>query len=70
MITMEAMSEQSVRWLSPSDRCDRCGARGYVVAVFDGGHLVFCAHHGRLYAESLAAAAVLVHDETDQLLAA
>ncbi len=67
---METLSAQTVRWLTPSDRCDRCGARGYVVAVFDGGHLIFCVHHGRLYSEALEAKAVLVHDESDQLLAA
>jgi hypothetical protein len=56
-------------WLSPADRCDRCGARGYVLALLRGGELVFCAHHGRQYAEGLAATAVLVYDESDQLQA-
>jgi hypothetical protein len=70
MITMETTSAQAVRWLTPSDRCDRCGAQAYVVAVFDGGHLVFCVHHGRQYSAALEASAVLVHDESDQLLAA
>ncbi len=67
---METMSALDVRWLLPSDRCDRCGAQAYVVAVFDGGHLVFCVHHGRQYAAALQATAILVHDESDQLLAA
>ena len=28
-------------------RCDRCGARGYVVAEKDTLMLVFCNHHGQ-----------------------
>jgi len=50
--------------LTEADRCDRCGARAYVVAVFDAGPLSFCAHHGRQYSGALATAAVLVYDES------
>jgi hypothetical protein len=42
--------------LTAADRCDRCGARAYVSAVQPGGaELLFCKHHGRLYAPSLQA---------------
>jgi len=51
--------------LSDADRCDRCGARAYVVAMFDAGQLAFCAHHGRQYSAALATAAALVLDESD-----
>lgn len=55
--------------LSAADRCDRCGAQAYVRAVLAGGHdLLFCAHHGRQYADSLRAAQAEIHDETDKLL--
>jgi hypothetical protein len=57
------------RWLTMADRCDRCGAAGYVLAVFPTGDLVFCAHHGRKYLPRLASTAILVQDETDRLLA-
>jgi hypothetical protein len=63
MITMSTLATEP-RLLSETDRCDRCGARAYVVAVFDAGHLAFCAHHGRQYSHALAATAVLVHDES------
>lgn len=36
--------------------CDKCGARAMVHAVAPGGRdLVFCGHHGRLYADGLRA---------------
>jgi hypothetical protein len=42
--------------LTAADRCDRCGARAYVMAVQPGGaELLFCKHHGRLYASGLQA---------------
>jgi hypothetical protein len=40
--------------LNAADRCDRCGARATVKAVQPGGaELLFCKHHGRLYAPGL-----------------
>jgi hypothetical protein len=55
--------------LTAADRCDRCGAQAYVRAVLaGGGELLFCAHHGRKYAENLRAAGAEIHDETDRLL--
>jgi hypothetical protein len=40
--------------LNALDRCDRCGAQAYVRAVLlNGGELMFCAHHGKEYAEKL-----------------
>jgi ribosomal protein L37E len=49
--------------LSPTDRCDRCGARAYVIAVLpDGGQLCFCAHHGREHAERLREIAASIDD--------
>jgi hypothetical protein len=70
MTTMNTQPLADVRFLSPTDRCDRCGAAGYVLAVLLAADLVFCAHHGREYAERLAQAAVLVVDESHQLQAA
>lgn len=55
--------------LTAADRCDRCGAQAYVHAALPGGgELLFCAHHGRKYAEQLRAAGAEIHDETDRLL--
>jgi hypothetical protein len=70
MITMSDLPTPSGRFLSPADRCDRCGAAAYVMAVLTTGNLLFCAHHGRRYAGTLATTAMLVIDESQQLLAA
>jgi hypothetical protein len=67
---MSSQPTERGRFLSPVDRCDRCGAAAYVLAVLTTGDLRFCAHHGRRYAAPLAAAALLVIDESQQLLAA
>ncbi|HET7408362.1 MAG TPA: hypothetical protein VFJ21_14660 [Mycobacteriales bacterium] len=50
--------------LTPADRCDRCGAQAFVRAVLPGGgDLLFCAHHGRRFADRLRAVAVELHDD-------
>ncbi len=67
-----AMTEQVLLESTPLnalDRCDRCGAQAYVRAVLaTGGELMFCAHHGKEYAEKLAAIAVKIQDETERLV--
>jgi hypothetical protein len=66
------MSEQVLLETTPLnalDRCDRCGAQAYVRAqLASGGELMFCAHHGKEYAEKLAAIAVKIQDETNRLV--
>ena len=51
------MTEQVILESTPLnalDRCDRCGAQAYVRATLaTGGELMFCAHHGKEYAEKL-----------------
>jgi len=55
--------------LNALDRCDRCGAQAYVRAVLvTGGELMFCAHHGKEYAEKLKELAVKIQDESDKLV--
>ncbi|WP_194920416.1 DUF7455 domain-containing protein [Catenulispora rubra] len=53
--------------LKASDRCDRCGAAAYVRVVLGGGELLFCAHHGKKYQESLSKVAIEIHDFSDKL---
>lgn len=48
--------------LTALDRCDRCGAQAFVRAVLTSGDLLFCAHHGRAYADVLAEKALVVED--------
>ena len=51
------------------DRCDRCGAQAYVRATLaTGGELMFCAHHGKEYAEKLKTVAVAIQDESERLV--
>lgn len=65
------MSEQVILESTPLnalDRCDRCGAQAYVRAtMLNGGELLFCAHHGKEYAEKLKTVAVSIHDESQRL---
>ncbi|HEX6195272.1 MAG TPA: hypothetical protein VFZ37_05145 [Jiangellaceae bacterium] len=67
---MKSSTSSGRRRLTAADRCDRCGARGYVLAVLAAGEPVLCGHHGRQFATTLAEAALVVHDESDQILAA
>ena len=55
--------------LNALDRCDRCGAQAYVRAtLLTGGELMFCAHHGKEYAEKLKTVAAKIQDETQKLV--
>ena len=69
--TESAMTEQVILESTPLnalDRCDRCGAQAYVRATLvTGGELMFCAHHGKAYAEKLKAVALNIQDETEKL---
>jgi len=63
----EQLMLQSVP-LNALDRCDRCGAQAYVRAVLlNGGELMFCAHHGKEYAEKLKTGAAKIIDESEKL---
>jgi hypothetical protein len=67
ILAVDPAPAPTTRPLTADDRCDRCWARGYVLATFAGGELVFCAHHGRQYAGALAASAQAVQNESDQV---
>ena len=66
------MTEQVILESTPLnalDRCDRCGAQAYVRAtLLTGGELLFCAHHGKEYAEKLKTVAAKTHDESAKLV--
>jgi 4-hydroxyphenylpyruvate dioxygenase-like putative hemolysin len=54
--------------INAMDRCDRCGAQAYVRVLFNSRQeLLFCAHHYRQHAPTLAKFAVNVQDETHRL---
>jgi ribosomal protein L37E len=54
--------------LNSLDRCDRCGAQAYVRAILiSGGQLLFCAHHGKTYAQRLRSVEATIQDESEKL---
>lgn len=62
-----ALAKTPATALTPADRCDRCGAQAYLRVLLPSGELLFCAHHGRKYADGLQRVAVKIQDETDKL---
>lgn len=56
--------------LTRADRCDRCGAQAFYRAVLATGELLFCAHHGRAYAQRLSEVALELQDGTAGINAA
>jgi hypothetical protein len=67
-----AMTEQVILESTPLNALDRlrsiCSAQAYVRAtLLSGGELLFCAHHGKEYAEKLSAVAAKIQDETEKL---
>jgi hypothetical protein len=60
----------TVRPLTATDRCDRCGAQAYVRAVMtSGSELLFCAHHWHDNEDRLREVSAAIHDERDRLAA-
>lgn len=58
------------RPLNHSDRCDRCGARAYMIAVInipESSPLLFCVHHGRKSMDGLVLAGFIIFDQSEQL---
>jgi hypothetical protein len=53
--------------LTGLDRCDSCGAQAYIRAELATGELLFCAHHGARFKESMADKVLSWHDETSRL---
>ena len=54
--------------LSKQDRCDRCGSEAFYLAIKDDRHpLLFCAHHGRMFFDSLVAQGWEILDETHRI---
>lgn len=66
---MNMKTTTELTWLTAIDRCDRCGAQAYVLAVMEGGsELLFCAHHAHEHLDKLREVAVTIHDETHRLV--
>ena len=63
------MTEQVILESTPLNALDRCGAQAYVRAILlNGGELMFCAHHGKEYAEKLKTVAAKIQDESEKLV--
>lgn len=66
---------ETVEWvLTANDRCDSCGAQGYVKVTGVTGDLVFCSHHYNEIMDSptgydkMMAFAYNILDERDRLI--
>lgn len=64
MVTMEATDE---RVITSSDRCDKCSAQAYFLAVFDSGELYFCRHHFLKNEDAIREFAYHIVDESEIL---
>lgn len=61
-MTVEAGTE-TVQLFTSKDRCDRCGAQAKTMALFVGGILLFCGHHGKEYRAGLEASGAEIVEE-------
>jgi len=51
---IDLREEANVTTLRKSDRCDKCGAQAFFLAMKGDDHdLLFCAHHGREHFDAL-----------------
>lgn len=54
--------------LQIADRCDRCGAQAFMIAIHPELHnLLFCAHHGRKHLPALESQGWAMLDYSDRL---
>lgn len=69
MNATQTMPQQSAvsRELTALDRCDSCGAKAWVRAVFGDTELLFCAHHASTHIEALVESGAYVQDDRTQL---
>lgn len=51
----------------PTDRCDRCGAEAFILAVKADKALYFCGHHGRKNLDAIVIQNWQVLDDTDKI---
>lgn len=68
--TTETITQESeFRELSRlHDRCDRCGAEAFVLAVNEAGfELVFCGHHGKRYSLDLISQGFRIDDQIHRI---
>ena len=61
--TLETERPMGSRELLVSDRCDRCPAQAFVIAVMPSGNdLLFCGHHYAKHETALAARGARIDD--------
>jgi hypothetical protein len=65
-MTVQVLDKKELTLLN-TDRCDRCGAQAYLVAMKDKFELMFCAHHGTESLPALKVDGWDIHDERDVL---
>lgn len=67
MNTLQTQEDIVARKLLPADRCDRCSASAYILAVKNSLDLQFCMHHGKENELQLIAQGFIVYDQTAPL---
>lgn len=65
-MTVQVLEKKELTLLN-TDRCDRCQAQAYLVAMKDKFELMFCAHHGTEFLAGLKSDGWDIHDERDVL---
>lgn len=68
-MTPEAVVEedQEFRELTGHDRCDKCIAQAYFLAVYENGELAFCRHHFMEMQDLIEGSAKYVIDGSEHL---
>jgi ribosomal protein S27AE len=66
--TLETPEATKVRDLNRlEDRCDRCGAEAFILAVKEDSELLFCGHHGAKHSNALVLSGWTIQDERDRI---
>jgi hypothetical protein len=65
--TVDSLDVETLSIRHPQDRCDRCGAKAFILAVKADKALYFCGHHGRKHLDMLTIQNWQVLDDTDKI---
>ena len=61
------VKKQEDKVLKIADRCDRCGAKAFVLATGVSGELMFCGHHYHKYEYAITQWAYKIVNELDTI---
>lgn len=64
----DSSSSDAPKVLTQHDRCDRCNAQAYFMAIFESGKLTFCRHHFMRHQQTIEDNAQYVIDQSVDLV--